>query len=419
MVTLWHMKLETTQVYDVVQTSPGPMQAHTEVAPLSAEFDIDHELMKDPASIEVSYGYNSRLTLGPSDSPAVVKTAAPNDSSSTGSWRTNPARNLRPCDPSLNVSDPGCSDIDNTFNLGVYVEIPVTVTTTPRDKPPTTESTSTGLGVDFFFAYDFTAQTNSDDMTPPGNPYGVFRTMLIIPEGYGTPSVATYKVSYTLTAKQMQLNYFPLTQDARASTNAWGGYSAVTSNLAKSGSSWLLHANNQLQPTVEGEDVSSSFKAWRWVRSWLAGVGVDGTRAAYAGAAAAGAANPTWVYDNGPDDSGEVQPGWFDVPGGPQLPADPSAWATVRQLDEFVATVLNYPEFGLLYYLVVWDVKPNAYRIRMYPAQSITVDQWCSIKASNSPNIDEGSWQPPVADANTSSEMIDTGWTDSSGNPTS
>ena len=413
MVTLWHMKLDTTQIFDIVQTASGVQRVHTEVSPLSVEFDIDDQLMNDPASIQVNYGYNSKQVVGPPDTPVAVMTATPNDSSSHTYWRTNPARRLRPCDPNLNVDDPGCGAVDNTFNFQIYVEIPITTTLTVINQPPVVKPLTTTLGVEFYFPYDFTAPTNSDDLEPTALPYGVFHTMVIIPQGFGTPSVGAYKVSYNLAAKKMSLNYFPLTQDMRVAAKAYTGYKAVTSNLAKSGKQWMLHANNKLQPTVEGEDVSSSFKAWRYVRSWLASVGSDGNRiAGYAGAVAPGAANPDWVPDNGPDMfTHEIIAGWIDVPGGPTLPADPKNWPTVRQLDEFVATVLNYPEFGLIYYTVVWDVKPNAYRVRMSQAQSITVDQWCAMKAESNttPHADESGY---------ASGLPDTGWVNSRGKPT-
>lgn len=417
MVILWHMQLQTTQVWD--GTVVPDLSVHTEISPLSVEFDIDHQLMSDPPSIQVNYSYSSKETDSQGN---LFATAVPVGSSTPPSyWRTNPARNIETCDPSLNVTDPGAQDIPNSFSLGVFLQVPITLTIYPPGQQPQSKPLGTTLGVDFFFAYDFTQTNQSDTLQPPGQPWGINKTEVIAPTGFSSVSASTYTVTYTLTTKQLALNYTPTNQDMRSSTEGgWSGYSPITSNLAQSGSQWFLHANNQVQPTVDGADVSSDFIIYRWVRSWLAPVGTDGNRSdGYAGAAAPGAAIPSWIDDNMPDDTGQRRPSWADVPGGPSLPSDPNKWPTVRQLDEFIASVNGYPEFGFIYYLVVWDVMPNAYRIRMYPSQTITADQVCQIKNLSAPYMDEGTWQPPIADLNNTSEMIDTGWVDSSGSPVS
>jgi hypothetical protein len=427
MVVLWHMQVSTTQIFDI--TSPM-QQVHTEISPLTAEFDIDHQLMQDPASITVTYSYNSKETLAGGD---VYATAIPTGTSISPDWRTNPSRNISNCnppEPSVCINDPGCSDQENTFNFGIYVGVPITLTIYPPGADPIPKSLGTGLGVEFYIPYDFTQTNQSGTVQPPGLPYGATYTEVLLPPPGGTGTqVTTYTVDYTLTTKDLELTYTPLNQDISSSTEGgYQGYQTVTPNLASSVSGWRLHANNQLQPTVEGADVTSDFIVWRWVRVWVAPVGSDGNRSApYAGAVAPGSPNLPWLDDNLPDDTGQRQPSWNDVPGGPSLPSDPSAWPTVRQLNEFVASVNNYPEFGFLYYIIVMDVMPNAYRVQMFPAQSITADDWCTIKSLDVPYMDEGpidgdpagtkTVQPPVASASNtvSSFGIDTGWVDCTG----
>ncbi len=133
------------------------------------------------------------------------------------------------------------------------------------------------------------------------------------------------------------------------------------------------------------------------------------------------------MFDNAPAD-GARSTGWVDIPGGPALASDPTKWPSVRQLDGFVASVYQYPEFGLVYYIVVYDVLPNACRVTMYPAQSVTVEQWCSVKSSSAPYMAEGhiagdpagtqTLQPPAASNAATSTAVTSGWTDPSGAPT-
>jgi len=56
----------------------------------------------------------------------------------------------------------------------------------------------------------------------------------------------------------------------------------------------------------------------------------------------------------------------------------------------------------------VFDVLPNACRVTMYPAQNITVAQWCSIKNSSAPYMNESS----------ALSVLSSGWIDSNGNAT-
>jgi len=77
MVVLWHMKLVTNQVFDIVQPAPDNQQVHTEITALSVEFDINDQLMQDPGSIVVSYGYSSNFQEGPPGEVIVTEVASP------------------------------------------------------------------------------------------------------------------------------------------------------------------------------------------------------------------------------------------------------------------------------------------------------------------------------------------------------
>jgi hypothetical protein len=103
-----------------------------------------------------------------------------------------------------------------------------------------------------------------------------------------------------------------------------------------------------------------------------------------------------------------TEPGWVDVPSAPVLFADPSRWPSVRQIDEFVVSVDRFPEFGFLYYIVVWDVAPNAYRVRAYPARKITIEDWCKLRSA----------KPSVPEVDDSSQPLDSGWKNAQGKTT-
>jgi hypothetical protein len=68
-------------------------------------------------------------------------------------------------------------------------------------------------------------------------------------------------------------------------------------------------------------------------------------------------------------------------------------------MQEYLVGVKGFPEFGGLYFIVVVDTKPNEYRVRMYPAKKITINEWCAIKTRNRPYQDETSSGAAVVDS--------------------
>lgn len=79
----------------------------------------------------------------------------------------------------------------------------------------------------------------------------------------------------------------------------------------------------------------------------------------------------------------------------------PDSWPQERFIQEFLVTVHLLPEFGFLYFIVVIDTKPNYYRVRMYPAKKITIDEWCKIKQMS---------MPYQSEATSGQTSVDSGW---------
>ena len=435
MVNLWHVKAQVNWVFDDVVPQPGgyaTQNIHTEVDPLSVEFDMDHTMKADPSTFTASYSYNSSYKIQAGGLTPLSATSVP-----TGTWTYTSfvgARNIAICDES--VKDPMAPDTEGSFLMAGTITVPVTITTTPSRNPP--QSSSTGLGFQMLLAYsDYDTSTTHSTIIPPADPFpwAAVHAIFNDPNESGKLSFSTNTTGCTVTAGSLAMNYFPQNSDMRRAANSMTGEKGITINLARTQTGYFLHANNLLQPTVDGQDVSGDFYAWRWARVWKAPLGSDGsdrTGQYTSGVPVESTPDlPTtssgWVFDNAPAE-GVRDRGWADIPGGPSLGADPSAWPSVRQLDEFVASVYQYPEFGLIYYIVVYDVLPNACRVTMYPAQSITVDQWCQIKSSSAPYMAEGpiagdpastqTWQPPVASNAAASNVVTSGWTDPSGAPT-
>ncbi len=436
MVNLWHVKAQLNLVFDDTVAQPdgfSTQKIHTEVNPLTVEFDLDQNLFADETTFTASYGYSSSSQMQAFGQTTISQTSVPTGSSYTGLGFVG-SRNISICDET--VVDPNASSIPGSFALQGSIDVPVTETTTPSQNPP--NQTTTALGIQAIVGYDdYNTNTSHDGVVPPTDPFPwtAVHTMFNDPGKAGSISCATNSTTCTVTQKAMTINYFPQNQDVRTLADAYTGYQAVTSTLLNWQPGFKLHANNLLQPTVEGQDVSNSkFYAWRWVRVWTAPLGSDGASRTGKYVKNKPLTNtpdvpsvPTgWMYDNGPA-SGVRAAGWYDVPMGPTLPANPNNWPAMRQLDEFVASVWQYPEFGFIYYIVVFDSVPNACRVTMYPAQSISLNQWCAMKSSGVPYVDEGSvtgdpsgtqaFQPPDA-GSSSSPPTSTGWTDSNGNPT-
>ncbi len=298
------------------------------------------------------------------------------------------ARNLQLCDSALNTVDNPNNQTPKTFYLDVEADLTVTETITTMNNPtPTTQSNSTGVGDGFSIPYDYTSQTQQGTLTPTALPRGVYHSLFTLDQGMSTPSVAKNSIQYTLTTKQLDLKYSlaPIDNIMDISITRFNDYKEVggSANLATNDSSWMLHGNNQVTVTVEGQDVSSSFATLRFMRVWTAPLAskkpVNGNKNSKP------LSSGGWAVDttgNGPS--------WLDVPG-ELLTAAPAKWSAERYLAEFVVTVDKFPEFGMLYFNVTCDTVPGSYRVAMTDAVKITANQWCTIKSSAAPFSASGS----------------------------
>jgi len=244
--------------------------------------------------------------------------------------------------------------------------------------------------------------------------------------GYDT---LTGQASYSLTRKKLELQYIPLVEDVlqllsmpldpdipeerndfikyiKDKVSKGSNFKIIDDYYALDeseitiegnvirASSYFIHGNNRIKVMVDGQDVSILFPTLRYLREWNVPINNLGKpKGEYL------KVEPAWGDDclaGGPDGD-VVRSSWVDVPG-TILIRPPSKWAKERFFMEFVVGVRGFPEFGFLYYTVIIDTWPNAFRIRMYNAEKISVDQWCNtIKKSSQPYRGEA-WQVPVQD---------------------
>jgi hypothetical protein len=207
-----------------------------------------------------------------------------------------------------------------------------------------------------------------------------------IPAGVGgvlNPPNTPAKMTVTLKRKPLKLDYQPLAKDNVNSTPRGKGYSPVTSSYARGKGGWFLHGNSRIQVMVDGKDATTSFEITRFIADSIQSIDGQGRRV---GQIRSGA----WHVDT------EAVGGlWIDIPG-EHLVDPPGKWPQQRYMQEYLVGARRFPEFGGLYFIVVIDTKPNGYRVRMYPAQTISIAQWCAIKARTSPFRNEGSSGTPV-----------------------
>ncbi len=409
---------------------------HLQLQPLTLDFDIDAKATPGPEgpngcsissaltsqNLTSSYNYSLDMKQFNQAPGQYTPDALVQESTVTGQGTQlttssiTLGRNISTCDASQVLIDTGFAggNLPNTIDVWVSVAFPTVSTTTMTGQQPTTQPGTTPESFEVVFNYDYTQSSNSQSVPPPAQ----------VLQGTGTMwnSIKQYGYNCQLTAKQLGLEYHPVDRDLRGEVNSMTGLRWITNNLAKDDETgtWFLHANNQLWAYVDGNDVTDSgdLVTWRWERAWEAplpplaqppGPSPSSVLTSYASSAslASGPHPPIPLW--GDDNLHKIQ-AWKDIPGDAILPADPSKWEDKRELNEFVASVYQFPEFEFLYYIVVYDLHPNAYRVRAYSAQDITVDTWCKIKTLQ---------QPYMTDKLFQTVELDSGWCDSKGNPIS
>lgn len=200
------------------------------------------------------------------------------------------------------------------------------------------------------------------------------------------PPTVPAKMKVTMTRKPLKLEYQPLKTDMIESTRSGQGYSSITSNFARGKGGrggWFIHGNSRIQVMVDKIDASTSFSISRWKAESIQRIDGTGRRIGQIRIA-------PWHID-----TQAVGGLWIDIPGQDLTPS-PGKWPQERYMQEYLVGVSGFPEFGGLYFIVVIDTKPNWYRVRMYPAKTITIDQWCSIKSRTTPYQNEASSGSPV-----------------------
>lgn len=209
-----------------------------------------------------------------------------------------------------------------------------------------------------------------------------------IPSGGGialNPPITPARMKVTLRRKPLDLVYEPLKTDVLQETAYKEGRSHVTDNYATvtPGGGRLVHGNSRIQVMVDGNDASASFAVSRFWNNWIQPIDANGRRI--------GTPSGTgWKLDTSTNSSY-----WVDIPGA-SLAGPPGRWPQQRHMQEYVVGVRGFPEFAALYFIVVIDTRSSGYRVRMYPAKKITIDQFCTIKTRKTPYQDETSAGTPV-----------------------
>jgi hypothetical protein len=197
------------------------------------------------------------------------------------------------------------------------------------------------------------------------------------------PPTVPAKMKVTLKRKPLKLEYQPVETDMAKTTPTGQTWSPVTANHARDGGWWVIHGNSRTKVMVDGKDATASFEITRFITDSIQRIDSNGKRIGKIRTA-------PWTLD-----TKAVGGLWIDVPG-QRVKTPPSKWPEERYMLEFLVGVEKFPEFGGLYFIVVIDTKPNWYRVRMYPAKTVSIREWCNIKARKSPYQNEDNSGTPL-----------------------
>ncbi|HTO88063.1 MAG TPA: hypothetical protein VMR54_11125 [Thermoanaerobaculia bacterium] len=143
--------------------------------------------------------------------------------------------------------------------------------------------------------------------------------------------------------------------------------------LARDGDNFFVHGNNRIEVWCDGKDTTDSWgmsplAIYRVWRVWEAPLGLDG-RSRTGAYTKGGEANQYFSND------GSLKQSWADVPG-QAMPRDRSQRKNQRHLIEFFVGVADRPDAGGLYFNVVIDETPDAFRVSMHKEKRFNADQW-------------------------------------------
>jgi len=355
------------------------------------DFTVNSKRMLDPQTMKMFHGLNGSWVF-PRDSGTIT---ARHEGTPGSDMRevlkdridyVGVQMSVKTCAPELSAAAAGLPD--NTAVLS-GVATPRVVWTIPRAG---TFNQNLGLVMKIQFPYKY----DQTEFNPPEADVPQVASVAGIPIPSGgtaaalNPPLTPAKMKVTLKRKPLDLKYEPLSTDVIGETAFRQGRTHVTNYYATvtPGGGSIVHGNSRIHVMVDGTDASAGFSVARFWNNWVQPIDGSGRRT--------GSLSGTgWKLDTETNSSY-----WVDIPGA-TLAGSPGRWPQERHMLEFLVGVKGFPEFGGLYFIVVVDTRPSGYRVRMYPAKKVTIDEWCAIKARMTPRQTETSSGTPI---------IDSGW---------
>ncbi|HEY3249016.1 MAG TPA: hypothetical protein VGK88_12095 [bacterium] len=351
------------------------------------DFAVDSHRQVDPKTLKMFHGLNGSWVL-PRDGGTITVRHEGSPGSDMREVLTPRLEHVgvymsvKTCAPEL--SAPGAGLPDNTVLLN-SVATPTVVWNIPR-LGERRQNLGLVMKIQFPYKYDQT------EFNPPEAEVPQMAAIGGIPMPTGAaaalnPPANPAKMKVTLKRKPLDLKYEPSSSDQLKNT-VLSDRTHVTNFYATGAGQWFVHGNSRIQVIVDGDDASTSFAVSRFLTDWIQPIDPSGRRV---GTLKGGG----WKLD-----TERTSGGWIDVPG-EKLTLSSNKWPQERYMQEYLVGVKGFPEFGGLYFIVVVDTKPNTYRVRMYPAKKITIDEWCAIKTRKTPYQTETS---------SGAAAVDSGW---------
>ncbi len=428
---LWHMTLSIAKMYETdtgtIDSFPLEMTSRVylkdDLSSLNLAFDVDDKLKADKAGMQADYRWlhdEKKYANG----NVIAKTEGDDNGQELTDWEIglkrhiqlwdrNTRRNLdetaqrkviiydyddaeaalfqalSPADAMAHIEQP-----PDTVRLDYRVTIPARATSTDvlSGKPPENFKMEQGYRDSLTLDYKFYEKKNQE--TDKKLPLEMKKNLDIVTKEKN-------EISYALSLKDLKIEYTPTDKNLLPETNTWQDYSKVSDNLGKfDEANWLLHANSRAKVFVGGREATDAFVIFRLARVASAPLDKNGIRVAeYKNIVSSG----IWLYDNNLNESGY----WIDTPS-QKLDVTPKSWPRMRRLYQFIISVDRFPEFGFLYYIVVIDTLPNAYRVWMYDALPVPYETAGIIINKKEPHMDE---------TNSKKAVVDSKWCDSTGHP--
>ena len=201
------------------------------------------------------------------------------------------------------------------------------------------------------------------------------------------------------------LRYEAVDGDLISQTARFKEAASKSKTLAIHAGMLVVHGNNRIILQKGGVDVSKKYRTYRVWRVWSASLDpkTGETTAPYTTGG-----STAFTIDTA--DSGSS---WVDVPGQQVL----GERKPERILMEFLVGVEDHPEFGGLLFIVVLDITPTRYRVRMYKEVQFTSQGWTEVfpkgfsKSNERLAVALPTWKP-AGPENEYRLALDYGWQD-------